>query len=321
MKDESSVWIYHYRLRVRKGRLNAASTRREHDGLLIRHKGGHGCIHPWPELGDPTLVHCLQDLKGPRRKSIVRRALRCAEFDRVGREFDHSLFEDLEVPDNHATITSKDSADIAAAVTAGFRTVKLKIGRNPVEDARSLCQLASDFPDLRWRLDANEQFHPAQAEEFIQSLDRALIHRIDFLEDPCPYSDSTWPRLFADHRIPLAVDREAAPITQATQVMVLKPGLDEPTLLGEAAAQHGQSIVVTSSMDHPVGQAFAAFEAGSLSLRLPGLVGLCGLQTHHLFETDSFTERLGAWSPQFHPPDGLGLGFDDLLDALPWKKI
>ena len=103
--------------------------------------------------------------------------------------------------------------------------------------------------------------------------------------------------------------------------MVIKPAIDEPFLLAEAALHHRQRVVLTSYMDHPVGQTFAAWEAARLGLQFPGLPGVCGLQTHHLFEPDEFTEMLGPWSPAFQVPAGYGLGFDDLLEALPWTRL
>jgi O-succinylbenzoate synthase len=121
--------------------------------------------------------------------------------------------------------------------------------------------------------------------------------------------------------VKLAVDREAAPLSVSAQVMVIKPAIDEPFLLAEAAIQNRQKVVLTSYMDHPVGQTFAAWEAARLGLQFPGLPGICGLQTHHLFEPDEFTEMLGPWSPVFQPPAGTGLGFDDILEALPWAPI
>ena len=75
--------ISRYRLKAR-GFLNSISNRREFEGALIQIDGGYGCIHPWPELGDPPLEKCLADLAGARRWPIVRRAIRCAEYDRVG---------------------------------------------------------------------------------------------------------------------------------------------------------------------------------------------------------------------------------------------
>ena len=103
--------------------------------------------------------------------------------------------------------------------------------------------------------------------------------------------------------------------------MVIKPAVDEPFLLGEAALSHQQRVILTSYMDHPIGQTFAAWEAARLELQFPGLVGLCGLQTHHLFEPNEFSEALGPWSPDFTPPAGTGLGFDDFLDAQPWTRL
>lgn len=315
------MWVYHYRLRARRGPLNALARRSDYEGVLIRHKGGHACIHPWPELGDPTLSACLADLAGPRRRALVRRALRCAEMDRVAREYNHSLFEEMEVPTSHATLVHSDPKSVVSAIEAGFDRIKLKGGRNAETDAAWLQTMASDHRQLRWRIDCNEAFEPDAAHAFLAALDPVTLRALDFIEDPCPYADSTWSRLHAAHRVPLAVDREASPLSHAAQVMIVKPATDEPMLLAEAALQHGQHVVVTSSMDHPVGQAFAAWEAARLNLQMPGLVGVCGLQTHHLFEPDPFLEMLGPWSPEFLVPEGLGIGFDDLLEILPWKRL
>ena len=51
------------------------------------------------------------------------------------------------------------------------------------------------------------------------------------------------------------------------------------------------------------------------------MCGFLGLQTHGLFEADQFTERLGVAGPTFTAPGGAGLGFDDLLEKLPWKRL
>ena len=312
--------ISRYRLKSR-GFLNSISNRRYFDGVLIQIDGGYGCIHPWPELGDPTLEKCLADLAGARRWPIVRRAIRCAEYDRVARNFENSLFEEMEVPKNHATLAKTDAAEIGLAVEVGFTTVKLKTGRDLVAEAKFLETMALEFPVLKWRLDFNESLTPEQASDFLLALTDQTRAAIDFVEDPCPYSDAAWTELRRLTRVNLAVDLEAAPLTAAAQVMVVKPAIDELFLLGEAAIRHNQRVVLTSYMDHPLGQAFAAWEAARLELQFPGLTGLCGLQTHHLFEPDAFTEALGPWSPDFKIPEGTGLGFNDLLDALPWTRL
>ena len=316
----SKPMISRYCLRAR-GFLNAISNRREFEGALIEIDGGYGCIHPWPELGDPTLDKCLADLAGARRWPIVRRAVRCAEFDREARAFENSLFEEMEVPASHATLAKGDAGEIAAAAEAGFTTIKLKCGRAPGAEAEFLETMSKEHPKMQWRLDFNESLSSEAAAEFLLGLTEKARAAIEFLEDPCPYSDASWAELRRKTRVKLAVDREATPLSAAAQVMVIKPAVDEPFFLAEAAIAHQQRVVLTSYMDHPLGQAFAAWEAARLELQFPGLVSMCGLQTHHLFEPDEFTEALGAWSPEFHPPSGHGRGFNDQLGALPWTRL
>jgi O-succinylbenzoate synthase len=318
--SEPKPMISRYRLKAR-GLLNSISRRRDFEGALIQIDGGFGCLHPWPELGDPSLEKCLADLAGDRRWPIVRRAVRCAEYDRVAREFDHSLFEDMEVPESHATLTRQNRESVALVVDAGFTTVKLKAGRDPAAESTFLEAMVAEFPTVKWRLDFNESLESGETAEFLLGLSENARAAIDFVEDPCPYSESAWIDLHRKTGVKLAIDREAAPPHSAAQVMVIKPAVDEPFLLGEAAIRNRQQVVVTSYMDHPVGQTFAAWEAARLGLQFPGLVGLCGLQTQALFEADAFSEILGAAAPAFQVPEGNGLGFDDLLEALPWKRL
>lgn len=319
-RDERKPLISRYRIKSR-GFLNAISGRREFEGALIRVGEGYGCIHPWPELGDPSLDKCLADLQGERRWPIVRRALRCAEYDEAARTRDESLFEEMEVPQNHATITDARLPEIENAAALGFTHIKLKGGRDLAKESAFLETAASAFPHLKWRIDFNEALTPGQAASFLLDLSEKTRAAIDFAEDPCPFSETSWPDLFLRTRVKLAIDREAAPHRAGAQVTVIKPAIDEPWLLAEAAIGHGQRVILTSYMDHPFGQAFAAWEAARLELQFPGLTGICGLQTHHLFEPDAFTEMLGPWTPAFTPPPGTGLGFDDLLDALPWTRL
>ena len=320
IQPEQKPMIARYQLKSAK-RLNSISNRSTFEGALIEIDGGYACIHPWPELGDPTLEKCLADLKGERRWPIVRRAVRMTEYDKVARQFEHSLFEEMEVPLSHATVVKLNAAEIALAVEAGFTTIKLKAGRMPSNEAQFLNEMVMEYPALTWRLDFNESLSPDGLKTFISELTDAARKAIDFLEDPTPYSTSGWTALKKDIGLKLAVDIEAAPQSSAAQVMVVKPAVDEPFLLGESAIANHQRVILTSYMDHPVGQAFAAWEASRLELQFPGLVDLCGLQTHHLFEPNEWTEALGAWTPEFHVPEGTGIGFDDLLASQPWSRL
>lgn len=318
--ERKDIWISPYRLKSR-GFLNSVSARREFAGVLIRVGDGYGCIQPWPELGDPSLEKCLEDLKGRRFWPIVRRAMRCAEFDNAARTAEESLFEEMEVPISHATLVKADEEEVAAAVEAGFSVVKMKSGRDVSGEVDFLKEMAAQHPKLKWRLDFNESLDPETAEGFLEALGEPTRRNIDFLEDITAFSETAWAGLWKKYRVPLAVDMEAAPHRKAAQVTVIKPAIDEPFLLGEASAMNSQRVVMTSYMDHPLGQAFAAWEAARLEVLFPGLVGICGLQTHHLFEKDAFVERLGDWKPDFKLPGGTGLGFDDELAELTWMKL
>ena len=318
--ERTDIWISPYRLRARSF-LNSISSRREFEGVLIRVGEGYGCIHPWPELGDPSLEKCLEDLKGRRVWPIVKRALRCAEFDNAARLAGDSLFDEMEIPRSHATCVGANDKELASAVEAGFDTVKIKAGRNTSVESRFLEEMSAEYPALKWRIDFNELLDPDTADRFLGNLSDLVRKKIDFVEDICPFSDAYWSALWKKHRVPLAVDREAGPLCRAAQYMVIKPAVDEPFLLAESAAMHSQRAVITSYMDHPLGQAFAAWEAARTELIFPGLIGTCGLQTHHLFEKDAFVERLGAWKPVFETPGGTGLGFDDELAALTWVSL
>lgn len=318
--EQKDIWISPYCLKSR-GFLNSVSSRREFSGALIRVGNGYGCIHPWQELGDPPLKKCLEDLSGRRFWPIVRRALRCAEYDDAARTAEESLFEDLDVPISHATLVKADAAEVANAVESGFSVVKMKSGREVGVEVDFLKEMGVQYPKLKWRLDFNEALDQESAEWFLDALGEPVRKNIDFLEDVTAFSESIWASLWKKYRVPLAVDMEAAPHRKAAQVTVIKPAVDEPFLLGEAAAMNSQRIVMTSYMDHPLGQAFAAWEAARLEVLFPGLVGICGLQTHHLFEKDAFVERLGGWRPEFKVPGGTGLGFDDELGELAWVKL
>lgn len=314
------IYVWRYRLRA-KTLLNARANKREIEGALLRIGGGFACLQPWVELGDPPLDKCLADMISARHWPIVRRALRCARFDGAARENGQSLFEDMEIPVSHATLAKRDVEQVGEAVERGFTIVKLKCGSNRDAESSFVVEMSAAYPALRWRLDFNETGTAIQVAAFVEALPPDVRRRIDFIEDPCPFSETSWTALYKKTRVRLALDRESGPNQTGAQVMVIKPALDEPLLLGEAAAARGQRLVVTSYMDHPIGQCFAAWEAGRLALTLPGCVDVCGLQTHHLFEKCLFSEQLSEWAPSFSPPGDTGLGFDDLLEVLPWKRI
>lgn len=304
--------------------LNARSARCEHRGALIRvdHEGvhGYGCIHPWPELGDADLEQALSMLAEGELTPLSRRALYCAKVDAEARRMGVSLFKDLVVPRSHATLTMGENS-VSTAVDAGFHKVKLKVGRNVSGEVDFIRTQASQFPDLLWRLDFNHALDDQGVEAFLASLGEEVRDKIDFIEDAYEPGQSPWVDALGPFGVAMAVDREVEDACGGFGVAVIKPAINEPESILKRALEENRRVVFTSYMDHPLGQCFAAWEAAVAYRDFPEIVDTCGLVTHGLFEPGAFAEALVAAVPDFHPPMGTGLGFDTLLENLPWEPL
>ena len=80
-------------------------------------------------------------------------------------------------------------------------------------------------------------------------------------------------------------------------------------------------LVLTSAMDHALGQMFAAYEA-AISMSEEHALDFCGLCTEHLFEKDEFFERVQSRGGFLEADrSGGGLGFGEVLEALPWRIL
>ena len=287
---------------------NARSDRRTLHGALLRQDDGFACLQPWPEFGDAPLAEQLTALAAGRDTPLIRRCRACLAADAAARRAGRSLLSGLAIPPSHATLT-ESSADFPAIRAAGFTTVKLKA--RPADLALPDAIRAAAAAGLSVRLDWNGTATP----EALAAL-APLAPLIEFMEDPIPWDPDAWSRLATELAIPLALDflpHGAAPEAAAFAVRVLKPARDDPyTWLARP-----EPVVFTSSMDHPLGQLWAAAEAA----RWPRPQRAAGLLTHHLFEPDAFTEALATDGPRLLAPPGTGLGFDDLLAALPWQRL
>ena len=278
--------------------MNSRRAEKSTRGCLVRVDGGVACLQTWPELGDPDLAQVLADFRGERRLPISRQAWACCQLDREAREAGAHVLDGLSVPESHFTLPFGETG-----VPDGFRAVKVKAGADLEELRRVLSGLR---PDLRIRLDFNESLNLDPFRAIWLGLE-AFHSRIDFVEDPVPYDPGQWRELESELGCRLAVDRFEG---EAPFLRVWKPARWDWAGAGE--------VVVTSNMDHPVGQVFAAYCAAKLSL--PARVAGCGLVTHHLFDpANPFVACLGPTRPEFPRVPGTGLGFDELLETLPWR--
>lgn len=249
-------------------------------GALLRVDGGYADVHPWPELGDAPLDEQLGLLAQGATTPLTAASLHLASLDRDARRRGVSLFEGLTIPRSHWP--GNDPPD-------AFDTVKVK-------DTRDLP------PDVRIRIDFNARLTP---EEFLSIAASLPAERIDFIEDPCPYDAEVWRTLRVRTGLRLALDR----FEGEADVLVHKPAL-------QTAWPRHDDVVVTSYMDHPVGQFGAAYVAATHPVN-----ARCGLFTHVLYEPDAFLERVESDGARLLPPRGSGIGFDDLLERLAWTSI
>jgi o-succinylbenzoate synthase len=309
---------------------------------------GYADLHPWEEFGHPPLETHLTSLTSERPTHLTSLALRHARTDAAARRAGLSLFEGLPEVRSHALFTHWTTAPRAAfeqCADEGYTAAKLKIGRDPEGEAKALNQLSG--LRLRWRLDANASLTTGgeSIEVFLTKLLPSIRRNIEFLEDPFPYDASAWSALAERENVHLAIDWELpAPAARMTlrhptatgpatiagsttppwpgaQILVIKPASQDAFPLALAAARAGMQIVVTHSMDHPLGQSVALWTSMRLRMRYGELVLHGGLQGAGLYSADKFSVQTRIRGPQTITPPGTGFGFDELLEQLPWKKI
>src|SRR5205814_8754121 len=196
--------------------------------------------------------------------------------DGEARERGMSLFDGVTIPESHWPGPDPPPS---------FDTAKIKWGAGTPAGA------------FRLRIDFNAMLTAA---EFVQiTLPRDCI---DFVEDPCPYDAATWRALHDRTGLRFALDREVA--DEGVDVLVVKPAIQE-------MPETKKEIVITSYMDHPVGQFGAAYIAAMHAERVSPR---CGLFTHVLYERNAFSEMIRSEGPRLLPPEGTGVGFDPLLE-------
>lgn len=278
-----TIWFHRYEL-VPRRRLSGIAREGVREGALIRVDDGFADVHPWPELGDAPLEEQLALLARGESTALTRASLHLASLDGDARARGVSLFDGLTIPLSHWP--GADPPD-------GFDTVKIKdVSRIP--------------PAVRLRIDFNATL---DAEAFARIAMTLPVERVDFVEDPCPYDAPIWRELKTRTGLRLAFDQRLEP-RGAIDINIWKPALRITRPEGD--------VVVTSYLDHPVGQfgaaSIAALHAAEIDPR-------CGLMTHVLYESNPFIDAVRTDGARLLPPPGTGVGFDDLLERIPWRKL
>lgn len=275
---------------------------------------GYADCHPWEELGDVALDKQLQKLSQHDFTPLTTNALQIALCDAKGRLQQRSLFDGLTIPKSHYLIPSIQTYnpdEISTALEQGFNHFKIKLGSHLAEEIPSLKRVLEQFSEhIKLRLDFNLKLNQQQFADVVRELN-PWKKSIDFYEDPFPFDMRSWSSLQRDG-YNLAADYHSERAFDTASVIVLKPAVQKLSLFFAERSR----LVVTSYLDHPLGQLSAAFVAGSLSK-----VDISGLLSHLVYLPNPFSEQLTQQGPEFRVPEGTGLGFNALLEKQDWKWL
>ncbi|MEM1282357.1 MAG: enolase C-terminal domain-like protein [Chlamydiota bacterium] len=283
---------------------------------------GYADCHVWPELGDPSLEEMMGHIRfkrndHPHFKNMIINAYidLCSRRDKrlVGYENhiikNHYLFPSVENLSHQFLEKLKDE---------GYSHIKLKVGRDIDREAEKIIKSFSSCSSFKIRLDFNARVNKHEYINFLTSLTKKKLP-IEFCEDPFPYDIDEWTQVQKETGIPIAADRYANKIFQEKEfpfIIIIKPAVDNITEIANRIKK--QKFVVTSYLDHPIGQVAAAFHAQNLDLRFPKN-GMChGLLSHHVYEPTDYSKQLSQKGPYFVFPKGYGFGYGEQLRKESW---
>lgn len=300
--------------------------------MLLRFEGSsvaYGDCFPWPALGDLPLEAHLEALKKGRFTPLVERSFFLAQGSCPAPSQNlHESPWNRPLPKNHALIADVKQLNtqcIEELAALGFDRMKIKLNGTHLEDWASFFLLKEAFraSAVKLRIDFNNSLKPSQFETFLRDWGSNL-DLIDFVEDPFPYHAGAWRELTLKFGVRLALDSfcgtEAIRDLGGCQVVVYKPASPAGDLLLKAALEGEQALVVTSYLDHVLGQWHAARVCGALYQQFGSRMECAGLLSQRAYENPHLLDCLPAHGPWFQMSLG---GFQVLrqrLEQLDWEE-
>ncbi|MBP7845522.1 MAG: hypothetical protein KA116_12000 [Proteobacteria bacterium] len=322
---QSLIQYFPYAIRS-QGSRNAHDQDSIQRGMLLKIVNGYACLHPHPELGEPSLDALIEDIKSNKPKfNLSLKVLACAAIDGNARSLKKSLFEDSEIPKSHFLLNLAElnqntlEKKIYSLKSLAFNKIKIKLSSKLDENYLILDKLSQYAKDFKWRLDFNESLNKRSFQEFIQNLSADQMDHIDFIEDPFPYHPNEWALMESHYPIKLAKDFNSSLDPKGYSFIIHKSARDNPAITLELAKNYGKKVVVTHNMDHPLGVLYAAYEASKLSKEIS--LEDCGLLWPEFFTVPEGCPPIHNNGPSLQKTQGHGLGLDDYLKNLNWKNL
>jgi o-succinylbenzoate synthase len=278
---------------------------------------GYADCHPWVELGDKPLDNQLYLLSAGILTNLTERSLKFAQIDAEARVKGRSLFSNLCIPSSHWFLKNLDET-----IPDGFCYSKVKLGKFPKEELFKLPSFFSSLPNsISLRLDFNCRIDAELFRSYLHVI-QPYLHKIDFIEDPFPFNSRIWAKIQSEFPLKLALDLHSERYLDCKnthQVTIIKPAAqDDERILQKAC----HNVVYTSYLDHPLGQAAAAYKAALAARDHPAKVLTCGLLSQYIYQTNKYSELLGRKGDCLSPPsEGSGFGFDALLAREKWRDL
>lgn len=258
----------------------------------------------------------LPGYDGSFTEAAERAAIDIAQWDLRGRREGLPVWrllggESAQAVSVNATIGAQHpdlaAAQARAAVSAGFTTIKVKVGVGD-DLARVRAVRSGAGREVRIRLDANGAWTVEQAAEMLRRLGELGI---ESCEEPVHGADALAQVARMVPEIPIAADESAAEalaagvrICAAVCLKVARGGLTSLLADARQARSHGYDVYLASTLDGPLGIAAALHAAAVIR---PDRA--CGLATLDRFDRPN---PIPARQGRMSPPSGVGLG-DGLL--------
>jgi len=299
---------------------------------------GVGEAAPLPGWTEPiedcegALDRALERLPGEGREAALaetrgtpaaRHGLSLALTDLDAKRAGQPLYRHLQESDRGGTVESvpvnatlgdapveETAATATEAASAGFRTLKIKVGARSIEeDARRLHGVREAVgAAVRLRADANGAWSRAKARRAIEA-----FPDVAYLEQPLAPSDLAGHATLREHA-PVALDESLSVYSVerileagAADVLVLKPmvlgGVDRAASAARVAWNAGVDPVVTTTIDGVVARVGAVHLAAGI-----GGDRACGLATADVLEEDLASDPATVEAGEISVPQGPGHG-------------
>ncbi len=327
----NKIMYSEYQLKPFKA-LNAKSIKANRNGYLINIEfknigNGYSDLFSWPELGDLDVRLLLENIKNSKFNIHTYKTIYFAYIDACYRAKNLNIFSNFTFPKNHYTevdISLLNLKKIEKIKNDGFELIKIKLSKGEIENTEKLTRFFNNIKSsqLKIRIDFNNSLDSDLLENFLNKFYN-FLNIIDFIEDP-------YFLFFKDREkykskfslLSLAIDRlnledYSNNVDLNVDYFILKPAIQN-----FIDKKFSVPVVISSYMDHPLGQLSALYEAGLFNQGCLADKMSCGLLTHQFYEMNEYAETLTIQNTRLLPSlEGTGFGFNSLLKNEHWKEL